>query len=183
MNGWYVFQMIVMAVVLIVIVLIVCMIGWDKWREHRKKGSREVAAARARGRSLIETQYGWLTVLKYIPYTDTEYVVTLMDHNRVKYNIDINAHELKPVNIMQAAFGPGPAMFSYLPGDRAKRIVKQKYRQADETEEADNYKQEAERERTHRLIAEAKPQKMAEDIIDKAKGIEQSKQPREAPRR
>src|SRR3990167_8316021 len=123
MSSWYNFQIVLMISIIILAVLAVGLITWDRWREMHRKGSREVAISRSRGRSLFQTEHGWLTIVKYTPYTDTEYHFTLMDHNRVKYNKTIGAHELRCINILQAAVGPGPAMLVNVWGDRARMLA------------------------------------------------------------
>jgi hypothetical protein len=177
MNSFVTFTYLLMGLVCLLITFAAGMVALDWWKEHRRKGSKEIVVSRARGRSLLKTEWGWLTISKYRRYSETEYHLTLLDYNRIKYNKIVHAEELEPMNVMQALCGPGPAMFVLRPGDRTERLASQDAKRDMNAALLHAYKTDAERKNAEAKIAQTKIKQNVREIVEHVNQGVKARQP------
>ena len=177
MNAWNTLMLILLLVFGLVLCLVIGMMAFDAWREHRQKGSREVRVPRSRGPSVIRTPWGFWYIYSFRRVSETEVHAVMRDRNKRRHELDIHAHELKPANVLQAAFGPSNAMYEYVPGAHAPHYGEMLYNRAKDTGAIHEFKQEAERSKAAAALANTRIKQQANEILEKHVQLEKTKQP------
>lgn len=158
-------------------------ISWSVWAEAFSKSKREITTAMSRGRAVIKTPWGFWYVYAYRKYSETQVHFVLKDTNGMKHQLMVHAHELRPVNKIQAIAGPGNPMWEYVPGVHAATYAANLYAQDAGVAAMHAMKDEASRASTRGKLAEVKHDERVRETLEQHATLERSKTPPEKSRK